>query len=110
MTGLQGDLFDGAGAKEALPVYVDALFEQVAQGAAARAVGERNGHRWCHMWSDDIEALHSLAARIGLKREWFQNRGRVPHYDLTPGKREQAIKAGAREMCLKEWTKLKYHS
>lgn len=41
-----------------------------------------------------IEELHAFAARIGLRRSWFQPRS-VPHYDLSPGKREQALRAGA---------------
>lgn len=107
---MQGDLFGGAAARDALPVYVDALFEQVAKGAAARAVGERNGNQWCRMWSDDPDALHAMADRLDLKREWFQRAGRVPHYDLTPGKRAQAIKAGAKEQDLSEWLEQKRKS
>lgn len=48
---------------------------------------------------DDLQTLHQFAAGIGLKRSWFQPRGGVmPHYDLTPGKRFQAIRAGAHEL------------
>ena len=99
---LQGDLFGGPAA-EAKPVYVDALFQMESQNHAARMVGERTGHQWCHMWSEDLDALHAMAAKIGLKREWFQDKGRFPHYDLTPNKRAAAVRAGAREGCLKEW-------
>lgn len=48
----------------------------------------------CHLTADTVEELHAFAARIGLRRAWFQN-GRVPHYDLTPGRREDAELAGA---------------
>lgn len=52
--------------------------------------------RWCHMATDgDIELLQAFARRLDLKPEWFQSDPRHPHYDLTPGKREQAIKLGA---------------
>jgi Protein of unknown function (DUF4031) len=52
--------------------------------------------RWCHMATDgDIEVLHAMAARIGLKREWFQDKPKHPHYDLTPSKRAEAINLGA---------------
>jgi hypothetical protein len=34
--------------------------------------------------------------RLGLKRAWFQDRSKYPHYDLTKSKRELAIKYGAR--------------
>lgn len=56
--------------------------------------------QWCHMMSDDLtdaglEELHAMAQRIGLKREWFQNKPRFPHYDLTPRRRGLAIQHGA---------------
>lgn len=108
MKSLQGDLFGGA-AEEARPVYVDALQVAAEKNHAARMVGERNGHQWCHLWSEDLDALHALAGKIGLKREWFQASGRVPHYDLTPGMRAAALRAGAREMDLREWLNAKYY-
>ena len=57
----------------------------------------------CHLTvdgesTDHIEALHAFADRIGLRRSWFQDKSRVPHYDLTPSKREAAIAAGAAEV------------
>lgn len=49
--------------------------------------------------TDDLGPLHRFAESIGLKRAWFQPRGGImPHYDLTPGKRQQAVRAGANEM------------
>ncbi len=78
-------------------VFVDALFTMEAQGVQARKVGARNGHRWCHMWSDSLEALHRMAARIGMKREWFQDHHLLPHYDLTPSRRALAVSYGAIE-------------
>jgi hypothetical protein len=51
---------------------------------------------WCHMAVDgDIEHLHAFACMLDLKREWFQAKEKYPHYDLTPGKRSQAIDLGA---------------
>jgi hypothetical protein len=51
---------------------------------------------WCHMATDgSLDELHAFAAKIGLKRAWFQDHARVPHYDLRPGKRLLAVKAGA---------------
>jgi hypothetical protein len=52
---------------------------------------------WCHMWADDLEELHALASRIGMRRQWFQDKGSgsLPHYDLTPPKRLAALVAGA---------------
>ena len=45
----------------------------------------------------DLDALHDFARKIGMKREWFQDKNvRAPHYDLmTPRKRALAIRAGA---------------
>lgn len=54
-----------------------------------------------HLFADSVEELHRFAAGLGLKRSWFQGsrrtdgRWRLPHYDLTPGKRQQALGAGA---------------
>lgn len=54
----------------------------------------------CHMLSDSDDELHEFALKIGLKRTWFQPaKGlSMPHYDLTKGKRIQAVKAGAIEI------------
>ncbi len=49
----------------------------------------------CHMMSDtSIAELHEFAARLGLKREWFQTKS-APHYDVCLSKRAEAIKLGA---------------
>lgn len=56
----------------------------------------------CHMFArvGDVDALHAFAARIGLKRAWFQPdpRGGHSHYDLTASKRILAVRAGAIEL------------
>ena len=52
--------------------------------------------RWTrvsHLLADTPEELHTFAARLDLKREWFQL-GSLPHYDLTPNKRVQAVLLG----------------
>lgn len=58
--------------------------------------------RWptsCHMFSDSLEELHAFAARIGLRREWFQlSHGTFPHYDLHKYRRRLAIANGAIEL------------
>jgi hypothetical protein len=82
-----------------MAVYVDALSEWSGgyrgdAAAQAKRVGSCNGHRWCHMLSDGgDDELHAFAARIGLKRSWFQG----DHYDLTPSRREKAVRLGAVE-------------
>lgn len=60
--------------------------------------------KWAHMWSNDLDELHAMADRIGLKRSWFQTKNaRFPHYDITPSKRALALKYGAEFMPLKDW-------
>src|SRR4028119_2042535 len=51
---------------------------------------------WCHMVSDSsLGELHGFAQRLGLRREQFQEHGRLPHYDLRPVLREKALSLGA---------------
>lgn len=53
--------------------------------------------RSCHLFTDqvDLAELHTMAARIGCRREWFHNKPGAPHYDLTAMRRQSAIGAGA---------------
>lgn len=75
-----------------MTVYVDPL---MTHGWMLRGRPVQN----CHMFTDgDLEELHALAARIGLKRSWFQAHASTPHYDLTPSRRTAAIAAGAVEV------------
>jgi hypothetical protein len=53
------------------------------------------GKLWCHLVADSLEELHAFAARIGLRRSWFQDRASYPHYDVTTDVRERALVAGA---------------
>ncbi len=73
-----------------MTVYVDEL---------AHYGWKLRGHRTanCHMFTDaaDLGELHAIARKIGMRREWFQNHHRAPHYDLTPQRRSAAIDAGA---------------
>jgi len=50
----------------------------------------------CHLFSDqdDPAQLHDFADRLGLRRSWFQDDPRLPHYDLTPGMRARAVALG----------------
>ncbi|MEJ7730498.1 MAG: DUF4031 domain-containing protein [Polyangiaceae bacterium] len=57
----------------------------------------------CHLTTDgDLEELHAFAARIGMRRAWFQDHPTAPHYDLTPAKRAAAVAAGAVEVSGRE--------
>ena len=57
-------------------------------------VGRVQG-KWSHLFGDDIEELHSFALKIGLRRAWFQDDKRLPHYDVVESKRLAAVNAGA---------------
>jgi hypothetical protein len=35
-----------------------------------------------HLVGTDEKELHAFAKKIGLKREWFQDKHRIPHYDI----------------------------
>lgn len=53
------------------------------------------GRLWAHLVGTDLDELHALAAAIGLRRAWFQDRRRFPHYDVDAEYRERALAAGA---------------
>ncbi len=57
---------------------------------------------YCHMMSGlddtDLSELHAFAQQIGLKRCWFQNKERFPHYDLAPSRRKLAVAQGTIEV------------
>lgn len=59
-----------------------------------------DGNYWAHLFDDerDVDALHAFAVRIGLRREWFQDDVRLPHYDVRASKLQMALAAGARQV------------
>ena len=69
-----------------MTVYVDPL----------RPYGLRG--EWCHMAADSLDELHAMAEQIGLRREWFQEKARFPHYDLHGFGRQKALELGAMEV------------
>ena len=58
----------------------------------------------CHMVSDEsVEELHAFAQQLGLKKAWFQYApGKLPHYDVSLGKRKLALEMGAKELPIRE--------
>ncbi len=86
-----------------MSVYVDDMLMLATVG--------RITSRWSHLTADTTQELHEFAARLGMRREWFQpaklvdnpqhlrfgqpRKGSRDHYDLTEGKRALAIKLGA---------------
>lgn len=73
-----------------MTVYVD---------GAENALGRM---KMCHMVSPDIDELHRMADRIGMRRQWFQDPKRGmssrPHYDVAKGRRALAVSLGAVEI------------
>jgi len=57
--------------------------------------------KMCHMAANTEAELHVMADRIGLRRRWFQDRGRYPHYDVSMCKRALAVHYGAVETTTK---------
>lgn len=55
-----------------------------------------------HMGSDNIDELHEMANKLGLKREWFQDKKHHPHYDISKGMKLKAIELGAVEVSDKQ--------
>jgi Protein of unknown function (DUF4031) len=87
-------------------VYVDnaSIPARVANGRVV------HDSRWSHLFADTQEELHQLAAKLGLRRSYFQpGRPRGDgspsphwHYDLTADKRQQAIRLGAQPVTSRE--------
>lgn len=76
-----------------MSVYVDELVDH-GLGAVPEVPRARY---WCHLFADTEAELHAFAARIGMRRSWFQDHGSVKHYDLTQSRRRLAVAAGAIE-------------
>lgn len=90
-----------------MTVYVDNFRTPASVG---RILG-----RWSHLTANTPEELHQFANRLGLRREWFQGVCKYTncptikyvgsaaledacvhfHYDVTDGKRDEAIGVGA---------------
>ena len=72
-----------------------------------QAIFPYRGQLYCHMATDgDIEELHKMAAAIGMKRSWFQNKRGHPHYDLGPKMRAAAVASGAKELSCRDLVKI----
>ena len=69
---------------------------------------------WCHLTADTKAELHVFAARLGLRRAWFQDDQRpgvltIPgswHYDLTARRRAAAVRLGAVECTRQEFAQV----
>lgn len=75
-----------------MTVYVDDMRRRARVGRLVAT--------WSHLTADTREELHAFAAKLGLKRSWFQEPD-IPglwHYDVTETKRQQAIRLGAEQI------------
>lgn len=73
-----------------MSVYIDDMYRY--------SIGEFRGMRMSHMIADDEAELHALAARIGMKREWYQG----DHYDVPLTRRDLALDAGAQAITYRQ--------
>jgi hypothetical protein len=64
-------------------------------------------NNYCHLFADSDAELHAFADRLNLPRTWLQisrgMSGDFRHYDLSPSKRWDALKAGAQYLPLVDW-------
>ena len=84
-------------------VYVGPLF--ATQPYYTSANKRWQAQHACHMTADSLDELHAFAARLGLRRAWFQNHHKNPrywHYDLVASKRRMALAYGAKELTLEQ--------
>lgn len=77
-----------------MAVYVDDMH--------AVPMGRFGRMKMSHMIADSDEELHAMADRIGVARKWFQG----DHYDIALSKRALAVAAGAKEITLRELSKM----
>ena len=89
-----------------MTVYVDNFRSPAAVGHIKA--------RWSHLTADTVEELHEFAARLGQRREWFQDRckhAKCPtldgacvhfHYDVVDRKRTSAIAMGAEAIDIRD--------
>ncbi len=73
-------------------VYVDPLLQATPRSAT----------EGCRLIADSDDELHDIARRLGLRREWFHCKSAIPHYELSPNKRKEAVRVGAVELSLHE--------
>ncbi|NUS54723.1 MAG: DUF4031 domain-containing protein [Streptomycetaceae bacterium] len=71
-----------------MTVYVDDMLRPARVG--------RIRSRWSHLMADTHDELMAFALQIGMRPEWLQEPGSYrEHFDLTTGRRDQALALGA---------------
>lgn len=78
-----------------MTVYVDDMYRY--------PVGQFGRMKMSHMIADTREELLEMADRIGVARKWIQAKGTAQeHFDISKGKRDLAVEAGAVELTMVE--------
>jgi hypothetical protein len=73
-------------------IFVDDVLQWVPRNEKVRAISAL----WCHLTTDgEIHELLSFADQMGIPRERLHNHPTLPHFDLTPEQRVQALDLGA---------------
>ena len=84
-----------------MTVYVDDAFIQATVPNGARS----HTSQWCHLTADSTEELVAFARKLGLRPAWIQYPGTwKENFDVTQGKRAQAVRLGAVEVSSRERT------
>lgn len=73
-----------------MAVYVDDMHTS--------PLGKFGRMKMSHMMADSLDELHAFAAKIGIKRRWFQG----DHYDISKTRRALAVHLGAKEITMRE--------
>ncbi|MEW7009516.1 DUF4031 domain-containing protein [Lentilitoribacter sp. EG35] len=76
-------------------VYVDDMH--------LHSMGQFGRMKMCHMTADSTDELLAMADIIGVQRKWIQYRGTwKEHFDIATSKRVLAVRAGAKEITMRE--------
>lgn len=59
--------------------------------------------KMAHLIADTLDELHAMAEKIGLKREWFQDKASTPHYDVSISRKKAAVALGAKVLDRREF-------
>ena len=82
-----------------MAVYVDDMNLRADVPGGAHVVRGR----WSHLVADSEAELRAFATQLGLRESWIQHPGQIGvHFDVTAGKRQQAIDLGAQAVTWRE--------
>lgn len=67
--------------------------------------------KYAYLLADTEEEIHEFAASIGLKRQWFQGppKHKNFHYDLFGSMIQKARDAGATQITIRDYIRMKKH-